>query len=104
MAETAQGGSAPSKSELPDEGTEASASLIFREQLNSPTSSTNRIHPCKAGLAHSHLELLLAFQFGLKMRWIQIAKVWSAFEQKANFTARKGEVGGGRRQRGKKLK
>lgn len=36
------------------------------------------------------------------MQWIQTAKVWSAFEWKANFIAGKGEVGevaGGRRGR-----
>lgn len=49
--ETAQGCSSPLSGRSPKKGAEGtSTSLIFLEQLNSPTSSTNRIHPCKAGL------------------------------------------------------
>lgn len=42
------------------------AALISPEQFGSPTSSTNRILPCKAA-ALSPLEQPLAFQFGLTM-------------------------------------
>lgn len=49
--ENAQGCSSPLSGRSPKKGAEGtSTSLIFLEQLNSPTSSTNRIHPCKAGL------------------------------------------------------